>query len=243
MGSTSPGLEKVTEMLKLFGLSNYEAAAFSALVYNGVANADQIADTGNIPRTSAYKVMESLVEKGFVRYTEGRPKMYKPENLEEVRKKIETRVQELFMELRNMEENVPSKGEPQLVYTIYGRNRVVAKIAELINVAEKEVYICTPLVKEIRVEMKKNLENASKRGVNVVFVSPPNTRVPEYAQTFRKDGLIATDVVADKTRALLAGPDLSACGYTDNPALALHVFQFVQMIIDTSEFLSRGDKN
>lgn len=243
MGSTSSGMEKVTEMLKLFGLSNYEATAFSALVYNGVANADQIADTGNIPRTSAYKVMESLVEKGFVKYTEGRPKMYKPENLEEVRKKIETRVQELFMELRNMEENVPSKGEPQLVYTIYGRNRVISKIAELINVAEKEVYICTPLVKEIRVEMKKNLENASKRGVNVVFVSPPNTRVPEFARTFRKTGLIATDVVADKTRALLAGPDLSACGYTDNPALALHVFQFVQMIIDTSEFLSGSDKN
>ncbi len=242
MDSTSPRLDKVAEMLKLFGLSNYEASAFSALVYNGVANADQIADTGNIPRTSAYKVLESLVEKKFVKYTEGRPKMYKPENLEEVRKIIETRVQELFIELRNMEENVPSKGDPQLVYTIYGRNRVMAKIAELINVAEKELYICTPMVKEIRTEMKKNLDNATKRGVSVVFVTPPNKRVPENVQIFRKEGLIATDVVADRTRALLAGPDLSACGYTDNPALALHVFQFVQMIIDTSEFLARGDK-
>jgi Predicted transcriptional regulators len=238
-----PRVEKVAEMLKLFGLSNYEATAFAALVYNGVANADQIADTGNIPRTSAYKVMESLVEKGFVKHTDGRPKMYKPENLVEIRTRIETNVQELFTELRNIEENVPSKGDPQLVYTIYGRNRVISKIAELINIADKEVYICTPMVKEIRVEMKKNLENASKRGVSVVFVTPPNTKVPEYAQIFRKDGLIATDVVADKSRALLAGPDLTACGYTDNPALALHVFQFVQMIIDASEFLAKGEKN
>ena len=39
-----------------------------------------------------------------------------------------------------------------------------------------------------------------------------------------EEGLIATDVVADRSRALLAGPDLNACGYTDNPALALHIF-------------------
>jgi sugar-specific transcriptional regulator TrmB len=234
MDAITSRLEKVSEMLKLFGLSSYESHAFSSLIYHGVANADVIADTANIPRTSAYKVMESLVEKGFARETEGRPKMFKPENLEEIRKKIETRVQELFSEMRQIQDNVPSKGDPQLVYTIYGRSNVMSKIAELINMAEKELYICTPMVKDIRIEMKKNLENATRRNVNIIFVTPPNKRVPLNAQTFRKEGLIATDVVADRTRALLAGPDLDACGYTDNPALALHVFQFIQMIIDSS---------
>ena len=239
METTYPRLEKVSEMLKLFGLSTYEANAFASLVYLGVANADQIADTGKIPRTSSYKVIESLVEKGFVKYTEGRPKMYKPENLEQIRKMIETRVQDLFTEMRDIEENVPSKGDPQMIYTIYGRHRVMSKIAELINIAEKELFICTPMVKEIRTEMKKNLDNAAKRGVNVFFVTPPHSRVPESAKAFSKNGLIATDVVADRQRALLAGADLSACGYTDNPALALHVFQFIQMIIDNSEFMMK----
>ncbi len=75
----------------------------------------------------------------------------------------------------------------------------------------------------------------------VIFVTPPNKRVPQNAQIFRKEGLIATDVVADRSRALLAGPDLNACGYTDNPALALHVFQFVQMIIDSSDFNAKEE--
>jgi hypothetical protein len=30
---------------------------------------------------------------------------------------------------------------------------------------------------------------------------------------------------------MLAGPDLDACGYTDNPALALHVYQFINMML------------
>ncbi len=236
METTTSRLEKVAEMLKMFGLSAYEAQGFSALVYHGVANADEIADTAKIPRTSAYKVMESLVEKGFAKETEGRPKMFKPEDLEVLRKNMDMRVQELFSEMRMMQEELPSKGDPQLVYTIYGRTRVMNKIAELINLAEKELYICTPMVKEMRLEMKKHIENAIRRNVKVIFVTPPNKRVPQNVQVFRKDGLIATDIVADKSRALLAGPDLNACGYTDNPALAMHVYQFVQMIIDSSDF-------
>ena len=51
-----------------------------------------------------------------------------------------------------------------------------------------------------------------RRNVKVIFVTPPNKRVPQNAQIFRKEGLIATDVVADSSRALLAGPDLKACG-------------------------------
>ena len=34
----------------------------------------------------------------------------------------------------------------------------MSKIAELINLADRELYICTPMVKEIRMEMKKNIE-------------------------------------------------------------------------------------
>ena len=65
-------MNRTTEMLKMLGLSSYEAQGYAALVYHGVANADTVADTANIPRTSAYKVMESLVSKGLAKETEGR---------------------------------------------------------------------------------------------------------------------------------------------------------------------------
>ncbi len=225
-------MSRIMNSLKLLGLSSYEAQGFAALVYHGVANADTIAESAKIPRTSAYKVMESLVEKGLARETEGRPKMFKPEDLNVVKNQTEARIKTLFEDLRFLQEVITSKGEPQLVYTIYGNEKVFMKLQEMINLTEHDLYICTPRVREIRTELKKSIENAVKRGVRVVFVTPPNKRVPEHTESFIVDGLIATDVVSDGARALLAGPEMEACGYTDNPALAMHVYQFIQMLIE-----------
>jgi sugar-specific transcriptional regulator TrmB len=108
------------------------------------------------------------------------------------------------------------------------------KLKEMFNLTEKEIYVCTPRVREIRTELKKNIENAIKRGINVVFVVPPNKRVPENVTVFMKDGLISTDVVSDQRRAMIAGPDLDACGYSDNPALAMHVYQFINLLVNSN---------
>lgn len=224
-------MSRTTEMLKMLGLSSYEAQGFAALVYHGVANADTVADTAKIPRTSAYKVMESLVNKGLAKETEGRPRMFKPEDMSRIRGDFEKKLNDLFIDLKNLQDVLPSKGEPQLVYTIYGSTQVMEKLKEMINLTETELYVCTPRVREIRTELKKQLENAIKRNIRVVFVTPPNKRVPANVEVFRKEGLIATDVVSDQKRAMLAGPDLDACGYTDNPALALHVYQFINMML------------
>jgi sugar-specific transcriptional regulator TrmB len=222
---------RTTDMLKMLGLSSYEAQGFAALIYHGVANADTIADTAKIPRTSAYKVMESLVQKGLAKETEGRPRMFKPEDMGKIRGDFEKKLNDLFIDLKNLQDILPSKGEPQLVYTIYGSGQVMEKLKEMINLTETELYVCTPRVKEIRTELKKQLENAIKRNIRVVFITPPNKRVPANVEVLRKEGLIATDVVSDQKRAMLAGPDLDACGYTDNPALALHVYQFINMML------------
>ena len=224
-------MSRTTDMLKMLGLSSYEAQGFAALVYHGVANADTVADTAKIPRTSAYKVMESLVQKGLAKETEGRPRMFKPEDMGKIRGDFEKKLNDLFIDLKNLQDILPSKGEPQLVYTIYGSAQVMEKLNEMINLTETELYVCTPRVKEIRTELKKQLENAMKRNIRIVFVTPPNKRVPANVEVFRKEGLIATDVVSDQKRAMLAGPDLDACGYTDNPALALHVYQFINMML------------
>ncbi len=237
MEANAEQLSKIAEMLKLLGLSSYEAQGFAALVYHGVANADTVADTAKIPRTSAYKVMESLVQKGFAKETEGRPRMFKPEDMGKIRSDFQEKFDSLFRKLKEIQDMVPSKGDPQLVYTIYGNQRVMSKLAEMINLTEREILICTPKVREIRTELKKNLDNAIKRGVKVIFVTPPNKRIPPNTVVYRKEGLIATDVASDQVRAMLAGPELDACGYTDNPALALHVYQFINMMIESDKQL------
>ncbi len=219
------------ESLQKVGLTMYEARAFLALVVLGVGSAEVVAETAKIPRTSSYRVLESLESKGFVTSSEGRPKIYKPENLRKIRDRIIGEVEELFDKLEFVQEFLMEKGEPQLVYTIYGKERVMRKMAEIIDLSENELIISTPVFSEIRKKLIKNIEQALNRGVRVVIITGPSQKVPKEAEIHRREGLIATDVVSDNKRALLASPELNACGYTDNPALAQHLTHFIRIMI------------
>ena len=226
---------KIVESLQHLGLSLYESRAFLALVVLGVGTADVVAQTAKIPRTSAYKVLESLEKKGFVTSSEGRPRVFKPEKLGTIKERIIGEIEELFDKLEFVQEFLMEKGEPQLVYTIYGRERVLKKLAEMVDLTEEEIIISTPVFSEIRKVLLKNLEQALNRGVRIIIITSPNQKVPIEAEVHRREGLIATDVVSDNKRALLASPELEACGYTDNPALAQHLTHFIHIMISNGE--------
>ncbi len=218
--------------LQKLGLNLYESRAFIALVALGVGSADVIAKNAMIPRTSAYKVLESLVEKGFAVELEGRPKQFKPSDLKELKETLISEISELFDKLEFVQEFLMEKGEPQLVYTIYGRERVLKKIGEIIDLTEKELIISTPIFSEIRKNLIKHLEKALNRGAHIVVITSKSQKVPEGIEVYRREGLIATDIVSDNHRALLASPELNACGYTDNPALAQHLTHFINIMIE-----------
>ncbi len=227
--------KKMVSSLQNIGLSQYEAKAFLAVVVLGVGNAEIIAQTAGIPRTSSYKVLDSLEKKGFVVSSEGRPKRYNPEELSKIRDRIVSEVDELFDKLEFVHEYLMEKGEPQLVYTIYGRERVLRKLMEIVDLSDYELIISTPVFSEIRKALLKNLEQAVNRGVRVIIITSPNQKVPLNANIYRREGLIATDVVSDNKRALLASPALEACGYTDNPSLAEHLTNFIRIMLSQSE--------
>ncbi len=223
---------KIVKSLEKLGLSQYEIKAFLALIMIGVGPAEIIAKNAKIPRTSAYKVLDSLEQKGFIISSEGRPKMYKPENLQTLKNRIIEDIEDLFEKLQFVESIFMEKGEPQLVYTVYGKEKVMKKIAEMIDLAEKEIIISTPKISEVRKSVEKNIERALKRGVRIIVVTHPNQRVPPGVTVYRKNGLMATDIVCDNKSALLASPELNACGYTDNPALAQHLTHFINILIE-----------
>lgn len=221
----SKGLEDI-------GLSPYEARAYIALVAHGYGDAETIANTAEIPRTSAYKILQSLHLKGFVISTEGRPKIFKPEPPSKIHQKIQRKIKSTFDKLELLHEILSEKGEPQLIYTISDRQKVIDKIAELLDKSTKTFIISTPLFSEILRNIDKKIENAIKRGVKVTIITAPLQRTPKNVKVIKKERLVATDVISDKERALLASPDLNACGYTDNATLAEHLYRFLQILIE-----------
>src|SRR5881409_3623369 len=202
--------ERATRTLESIGLSGYEARGYIALVAHGYGSAETIAETAHIPRTSAYKVLQSLGGKGFAISTRGRPTIFKPEPPAKIKEKVIERLGESFDKLDMMHEILRDKGEPQLVYTVAGNARVMEKIGEMLDTASESVTIATPAFYEIRERLARKIENAMHRSVQILLITEPGQKVPEGAKVYYRKGLIATDIIADGERAMIASPDLSA---------------------------------
>ncbi|MEF8874333.1 MAG: helix-turn-helix domain-containing protein [Candidatus Thermoplasmatota archaeon] len=222
----------ISEGLQRFGLTDYQARTYTALVAHGVADAETIASTAGLPRTSVYKALDTLHERGYVIVSEGRPKVFKPAEPLEVKGRLSRELDDVFGRLNTLYETLSERGEPQLVYTINGEEKVLDKIAEIIDRTEEKIIISSPNFSTILDRSKKELESAENRGVDITVVTSPRERAFSGAKVKRKEGLIATDLISDGERALLASPAFEACGYTNNPSLAKHLVNFIDILME-----------
>ncbi len=225
---------RAVEVLGKVGLTVYEARAYIALVARGVGDAATLAQTAGIPRTSAYKVLESLSEKGYASPTGGKPILFRPKPPLEVAGSLKTAIQEVFEKLETLHQIVGEHGESQLVYLLSGRPKVLQKIGELLDQSTKSFILTTPQLNELREELGKKIVHAVKRGVEVTFITQPLQRTPDGVRYIPRNNLLATEVLADGAHALMAAPGLDACGFTDNPILTAHLKQFLDMILETA---------
>ena len=74
------------------------------------------------------------------------------------------------------------------------------------------------LVEKSMDDIKYEIEVCNRIGVDRLVLHPGSNSNREIA--------------SDDSRAMLAGADLDACGYTDNPILSLHVLQFINMMMN-----------
>ena len=58
--------EFLNKLRQFFGLNLYEVRIWTALLSRGVSTAGELSDIGNVPRSRAYDILESLEKKGFV---------------------------------------------------------------------------------------------------------------------------------------------------------------------------------
>ena len=223
---------RAVDVLGRVGLTVYEARAYIALVARGVGDAASLAQAAGIPRTSAYKVLDSLKQKGYAEPTGGKPVLFRPKPPLEVAEALKGAIQDVFEKLELLHRVVAEHGEPQLVYLLNGRDKVLGKIGELLDQSTKTFTLTTPQIAEIRDELGKRFTHASKRGVDVTVITAPAQKMPEGVHYIGRPNLLATEVLADGEHALLAAPNLEACGFTDNPILIQHLRQFLDVVLE-----------
>lgn len=240
--------------LETFGLSEYESKAFTALVSAGKASSvTEISQICDVPRSNLYSVLEKLNKKGLVEIQEGRPQLFKalkPEkSLAEIEREKKNNLEEAkdsaLEKLSNLRGEEKTETIPALVWGVKGYDSVVKKMEGMIERAKKQILVNSPDVDLFKEELYSNLKKAKEKGVKIKI----STEEEEDYEDLRDIAMVRTrekihgiDLVADEEEVLIA-PKLPAVGvWVDNPEMAQHVKNFLDVIWKDSKILKNPNR-
>lgn len=181
----------LNKLRNLFGLNLYEVRIWTALLSRGVSTAGELSEIGNVPRSRAYDVLESLEKKGFIITKLGKPIRYiavEPKEVVERVKKYfvngaqvrvkrleELRGGDVLNELNTLHKTGIEFIEPSdLSGAIRGRHNIYTHLETMIKGAQKSVVIMTTskgLMRKVEA-LKPELERLKKKGVKIRIAAP-----------------------------------------------------------------------
>jgi len=183
--------EFLNKLRQFFELNLYEVKIWTALLSRGVSTAGELSDIGDVPRSRAYDILESLEKKGFVVMKLGKPikyitvdprevverckKLMYDDAKERVKRLDDLRGGDLLSELDLLHKQGIEFVEPtDLSGAIRGRHNMYAHMETLLKSAEKNVSIMTTskgLMRKVE-SLKGTLEKLKRKGVNIRIASP-----------------------------------------------------------------------
>jgi Predicted transcriptional regulators len=155
--------------LQSFGLNQYEAKAYVALLSTGTSNAYNISKTSGIPRSRIYDILESLTNRGVVMFeeTSGNIKNYTalPANvfLERIREEWSSTYNDVENELKLIESK--DKKEDIYVSTVKGEKNILTFCKNLIRDAKEQVVIS--IWSHMYSDLLTELQSCIERGCSV----------------------------------------------------------------------------
>jgi len=224
----------IVDQLMDFGLTSYESKAYVALARLGPSEPKKVAEDARIPYPSAYTALKSLQLKGWVDLVVRKPVTYRAKKPANVKTVVSSKLEETFKELQRIYKSEPTE-EAELVYTLRGSDKVLAKVYELIRSSKENLMIVAPTMSLEDARIMELLGGAVERGVRVRAICDGGAQglIPPGA-SIRTGNQIAFDLLVDDKVALIGLPDHSACGWIDSPAVAAHFKQFLELLWSTS---------
>jgi len=137
--------KEIKALLREFGLNEYEVRAYLALIRNGPLTAGELATLSKVPQPRIYDVIRTLMAKGFVTTSQGRPKQVIPLNPESVMDAIKRRYDERIEALKSaLEEIYTPHGEIGSVIVVKSRITLEDYVRRAIKNARFHMSIAVP---------------------------------------------------------------------------------------------------
>jgi len=217
---------ELVEKISILGLSSYEAKTYVALIMLGSGAGADIAKVAKIPETSVYRALDKLLRRGWIVVARGRPTIYSAIDPEIVKKQVIDEISRLFDKLKEIHRSIEAEERPEIIYTIFGEKRVLAKIFEVINGAREFIILSAP--SEVIIKIVEKIEERKDIPIRIisdkeVMFRNKNIRLRIYSP------LLVLDLLVDNNQSLISMPDFSVCGWVSNPLIAKHFGQFLEM--------------
>jgi len=159
----------IIEQMKLLGFTGSEAQAYTTLLKSNPATGYEISKQSGIPRSAIYSVMDKLEAAGLVNAMSSNPKQFIPLEPEKLFAKLSSDFQHTIEELRQSFSEYKTETSIGHLWNIQGYEQMIRQAKEIINGAKKTIHLSV-WNREFE-ELKKELKNAKKRGVNIVIFS------------------------------------------------------------------------
>ena len=204
-------MASLAEKLQELGLTKREAEVYLTIWMKNGATVKELLDLLDVHQPQLYNIIQSLIRKGFVKASAGRPRVYVASDivpLIDVQKMkldlLKENLREELTKLRNMAEE-----ETPYISIVRSLEGILASIIEIINSAEIEIRAELPHT--IFTELKPYLLGALQRGVNLYLLVYPEENAFEEFERFRDRVKIKTSELGN---FLLVISDLSVAVYS-----------------------------
>lgn len=184
MGSTLPITSERLAKLREFGLSEYAARTYLALLDLGTTEARDVAALSKVPASKIYHVLDQLHEKGLVVILPEFPRKYAPVPFGEFLEKLHEKHEQMARTLRDDRDTLlemfavvgdTTSGDRGTLTLLRGRRNVLERFDELLASARHDLLLlATPgLLVRLRA-WAPAIQDAHRRGVSVRLLVPTN---------------------------------------------------------------------
>lgn len=177
---------RLLDTLRQLGLTEYGARCYVALLSMRDAEASEIAEAAEVPRTKVYAALKDLADHGWVQALGGRPVRYRPvapaERIALAEKQIAEDAEAATHELQARFAHAPQM-VPITAFLLRGRAAVDAKSADLLHRAREELLVNLgfALPGEERA-IAEALRKARERGVRVHLLLGPDVDARAFGE-------------------------------------------------------------
>ena len=159
---------KIIYLLNQIGLNDTEAKVYLALVQHGSNSGYEVSKVSGVPRSKIYNVLETLVTKGFVRFSEGDgTNKYAAVPIGEISEKIKKETDDILEELTKDLKDFETATDMDYIWHIREYKNVFAKCRNIIANTKEEllVQIWEEDLPQILPELQKLEEKKIRLGI------------------------------------------------------------------------------